>query len=531
MKPCFNLIEEPWIPCLLPDSRTREFGLLEVLVRSPEIREIFHPSPLVVTAVHRLLLAVLHRNLGPESLPAWKELYGRGGFDAAVLEGYFNRWRDRFFLFHPERPFYQVSKMAGAREHPAQKLMEEAAWGNNPTLFDHSFKEVPLVFDPAQAALYVLARQSFSLAGLAGPKHDNFTDSPLSRSYSTLVMGKTLFETLSLNLIAYNSESPIPWRGSDDPPCWEQETPRHLDKQGNLPTGYLDYLTWQSRRLHLIWNPGFQVVGCQMLQGLKIPDGFDRDPFLCYARDPERGIRPRRINPERAVWRDSHTLFAKMQEIPRKSKKGTISTKRPEIFNWLARLKRCLTYFGGYTFSVAGLSTDQAKVELWRQERLPLPLAYLEDQELLHALKVALDLTEKAHGILTWGVRSVAALILRPDADPVKKAASGKEREEINRLVNSWAPGRLYWSRLEAPFRELMVQLPEDQREDEEGEVVFGSQLLPDWRRLVAGVAERTFTEVAAGLEKTVRSHKAVARMEGRFRARLKKELLEGGES
>ena len=41
----YNLVEEGWIPCLMGDGTRESFGLRDVLVRAPDIREIFHESP------------------------------------------------------------------------------------------------------------------------------------------------------------------------------------------------------------------------------------------------------------------------------------------------------------------------------------------------------------------------------------------------------------------------------------------------------------------------------------------------------
>lgn len=520
MKPAFNLIEEPWIPCLLPDNRTEEFGLREVLTRAHEIREIFHPSPLVATALHRLLLAILHRNFGPENLQAWKVLWQLGRFDEAVLEGYFNRWRGRFYLFHPERPFYQVPRMDEARNHPVQLLALEAAAGNNPTLFDHSFSDLPATFSPAQAACYLLARQGFSI-GFGKSKPFYFSDSPLIRGYTVFVRGGNLWQTLILNIMGYNQERPIPQSGDDLPP-WEQQSTPDPDPGGNHITGYINYLTWQSRKIHLIPEDEPPVVRyCQIQQNWKLPDPQPLDPFKSYRRDEKQGMLPRSLTADRAVWRDSHTLFQ--------------LGERPEILAWAGRIEG-LRNSGEieaqkvYQFSITGLATEAGKAAnliLWRQERLPLPLAYLEDEELLGQLKIALDLAEKAHELLIRDLRWVAALILAP---PTGGQGRKADKNEVARLVKSWAPGRLYWSRLEAPFRRLLVELPDDREEDEDGEPVYGTQRLPEWRCLVANAALESFQEVAAGLERSVRTLKAVARVEGPFRARLNKELLPGGE-
>ena len=62
----FNLIDEKWIPVRFPDGSRDELGIRDTLLRSMEIEAIEDPSPLVVAALHRFLLAVLYRALeGP----------------------------------------------------------------------------------------------------------------------------------------------------------------------------------------------------------------------------------------------------------------------------------------------------------------------------------------------------------------------------------------------------------------------------------------------------------------------------------
>ena len=50
---------------------------------------------MVTAALHRLLLAVLHRVFGPENLATWKRLWQAGRFDATALDDYWRRWAAR----------------------------------------------------------------------------------------------------------------------------------------------------------------------------------------------------------------------------------------------------------------------------------------------------------------------------------------------------------------------------------------------------------------------------------------------------
>ena len=236
--PEFNLVDQPWIPCLLRDGgKPQELSLRDTLTDAHEIRELFDDSPLVTVSLHRLLLAILHRNFGPTSFREWKELWQRGQWDSDKLNRYFDEWKHRFNLFDKERPFYQVLRMQNAKGkdvelHPVALLAHEAATGNNATLFDHSFEEAPEAYSAATAARYLITRQAFSIGfGRSDPFY--FQDSTLVRGFSVLALGNNLFETLTLNLLPYNTERPIPHQGKDKP-VWEQDDPAKPDKDGTV---------------------------------------------------------------------------------------------------------------------------------------------------------------------------------------------------------------------------------------------------------------------------------------------------------
>ena len=105
----FNLLYDPWIP-VRPQGGgpVREVGLRELLLRARDFGRIDDPSPLVTVALLRLSLALLHRALnGPQRIEDAAGWFLHG-FPAERLGTYFAEWEDRFDLFHPERPFWQV---------------------------------------------------------------------------------------------------------------------------------------------------------------------------------------------------------------------------------------------------------------------------------------------------------------------------------------------------------------------------------------------------------------------------------------
>jgi len=104
----FNLIDEKWIPVRFLGGTRDELGIRDTLLRSMEIAAIEDPSPLVVAALHRFLLAVLYRALeGPTDIDQAKVLF-KAGLPGEKITAYLEKWRDRFCLFDEKHPFYQV---------------------------------------------------------------------------------------------------------------------------------------------------------------------------------------------------------------------------------------------------------------------------------------------------------------------------------------------------------------------------------------------------------------------------------------
>ena len=510
----FNLIEESWIPCLmLKTNEMKEFGLKDALIKANEIKEIADNSPFVVVSLHRLLLAILHRNFGPKSFNDWKQLWSEGKWDEQILEAYFENWKERFNLFDEERPFYQypkVNKKDGkeADAEPLELLIEEKASGNNKTLFDHSYnsKETPRKpYTPNIAARYLIARQSFALLGRG------YSYSTMIKGLSVWAMGKNLFETLALNLVAYDPSKNKPIVAAEknengespDKPFWERGKLTQAasdDKDGTLPLGYLDYLTWQSRRIQLIQSEDRTVMGCRLQQNYKLDEGEHlSDPFKVYIKVKGKGFKPLNLNPNKALWRDSHAIFN--QEIE--------ENKRGALFNHLAQIysavrEKAIRGNQRYELSVYGVTKlSNAKFDSWRQERMPLPLDYLDNQKLLESLKDATGFAEEIGKILQRSMRKLA-----------------KELHELqSNLANNFPSMSFYWASLEHLFYNLLLDLPENEEKAKR-----------EWAFSVKRNAEEGFRKTADSLSGSAMEQKAIIASERYFYGSIRKYLNKNSE-
>jgi len=513
----FNLVDQGWIPCILPKpgGTARELGIRETLARAHEIAEIFDASPFVTVAIHRLLLAILHRNFGPENQTAWKALWDRGAFDSAKLGDYLNRWRDRFHLFHPKRPFCQVTEL-NVKPVPVAKLAHELAVGNNDTLFDHSFDSSGARFSAAQGARYLLAFQTFAAPGtISRAKGDppSAPAAPLAKGAVVLVKGGNLFQTLMLNLHRYNPKQEEPFECSpSDAPAWEHE--EQAGAEDRLPEGYLDLLTWQSRCARLIpeANERGESVVAQFSysRGAGIPDSwspFRKETMFVFKRNPKAEEHEESwlilgLKEERAVWRDSSALF----EI-----KGKYA---PRTVEWLSGLVESGTLDRSRLLSVdvLGFCPEKqrpAKLLFWRHERLPLPLAYLREPQLIDRLRIALKQAEDVEFDLRAALFELARLLLAAEAD--RPAAPQPDKKNVQGLLKSISVVPVYWSRLEVPFSKFLVDLAADRTKREDGSPEYGNTALPEWAATVRRTATSALGELTRSLDSSARSLKAGA--------------------
>lgn len=536
MNPSFNLIDEPWIPCLLDGGALKEFGLWETLDRAGEIQEIVADSPPVTVAIHRLLLALLHRCFGPENVAAWRTLWQSEAFDRSAVRAYLDRWHDRFDLFDLQRPFYQTPGAAPNELGSAAKLLLQA--DNNPTLFDHSVSASPPSLTPAQAARALLAIQAFDTGGMkTGRGPDKFAKAgPLIQAAVCLLRGRNLFQTLLLNLHQYRPEDrePFEFERALDAPAWEQERP--VLPADRYPDGYLDLLTWQSRRVLLVPEEserGIVVRSAALMKGFQFPDGLDRhtrETMVAYRRAtaknapdpwPALGFRE-----ERALWRDGPAFMQSIAE----------TNQCPKTIHWLSQLTLdgVVARSANIRFDLLGLAADRAKLLFWRQERMDVPGPYLENSEegrfLVGRLRRALDLADRASRLLqprAIGVPTAAGVVWARSPLSILAEELVGASGPITDFINHLAAERGYWARLEEPFRTLLRALPDELTEDELGDPTVRGPALPAWHKAVESAVWQAFREATDGLESSAEGMRAVARAERELSRRLV-ELLRG---
>ena len=462
----FNLIDEKWIPCT-SDGSFEEVSLRRLFAYAHEIREISCETPIQSAAILPLALAILHRKFGPANTREWGRLWQAKKFDMQTLDSYFAEWHDRFDLFHPKRPFYQVAddrvKPSPVHRHLTQSLKDYNI------LFSHMTEENVQPLPPAEAARALLQAQVFRLGGgKTGAKTPYAVDSFLSRNIAFFAQGDNMFQTLMLNLIRY----PDPSGGfmphtAQDKPFWERDDStegRLIGKEMyEYPSaGYLDYLTWQTNHVRLIpmeTNAGVRVLKATLAPVAKFAQSV-YSPQNRYSKKVHKGVEsfhPLQFQPDKALWRNYHTLLPHDDD-----------DKLPAVIRWCSRLSRhrYLDKNPVIQLMATGMSTKprEAKTNYYRREMVSLPLELLRNKGLIAQVHNAISLAEKTSDKLNFALNILADHISKRKLsnEIFTKNKNQLDKENREKLIKQWNARERYWIELELLFEEFVRLLVVD---------------------------------------------------------------------
>ena len=326
----FDLLEEPWIPVRYLDGSAGEVSIRTAFHRAAEIREITGELPTQTFALTRLLLAILYRATHDPDAAGWHEedwgTWWRGGLPVADLDDYLDEFSDRFDLFHPERPFFQVAGLRTTKDETKDTAPLILDLPGNNRLFTNRAGAESLRLPPSEAARWLVNAQAFDPSGIksgaAGdPRTKGGKGYPIGLAWSGLLggllaEGRNLHETLLLNFVL-----PGPYLdldGAQDLPPWEEEHPdTAAERAGIAPHGPVRLFTWQSRRVRLVIE-GAVAVGCVLANGDALtPQNLQRhEPHTAWRYSEPQTKKlgratymPREHLADRSLWRGIGALL------------------------------------------------------------------------------------------------------------------------------------------------------------------------------------------------------------------------------
>ena len=418
-EPEFNLLDEKWIRVRRPDCVVEEVSLKEVFQNAHIYEDLAGETAAQDIAILRLLLAVLHcvfsrvdeqekRNLlsdmeeeeqEEEVFRRWQALWNLRHFPGDIINRYLEDWRERFWLFHEERPFWQVANLKELilnqqknqknkedKIYPAYKLNGEISQsGHKVRLFSSQSGECKNYLSIKEAARWLVYINAFDDSALKPPKDntkkqnkeerieetnqemakDKVKSSPglgwLGKLGVIFAVGNNLFETMLLNLTLLKDGQDC-WEKSNKA-IWEKDVSELSAKERErytLPGNQAELLTWQSRRLLLERDETNRIIGYWIQGG----DFFEEENAFTeqmteWKNNSEKkniSFKPKSHEANCQLWREFGSLFGK-------SDKDHI----PGIIRWNQALYRQLKGNLGYSceFRIVSVQYDKnnAKVE------------------------------------------------------------------------------------------------------------------------------------------------------------------------
>ena len=482
----FNLLEEPWIRIRFPDCSVQEVSLTDALLHAHEAADLAGELPAQDVAVLRLLLAVLQtvfQRVDETGAPApfrqeedaivhWGKLWRLGRFPAEPLQQYLKTWRERFWLFHPERPFWQVPQAKIGTEYSAAKLNGELSEsGNKIRLFPPCSGEEKSGMSYAPAARWLLYLNGY----------DDTSSKPKTKGAPSVgagwlgklgpiqAVGSNLFETLLLNLTLLKDGAE---KWGEGVPCWELETPRSGERtEIPQPDHPAALLTLQSRRIFL-HRENDRVTGYSLLGG----DFFSPEYAYCEQMTVWRGVQrsrnapfvflPKRHDPGKQFWREFPAVF--MQEN---------GIHAPGVVQWISRLQHpgihLLDRGSLVRFRITGVEygdKDFFVTDTFADE-LSFHADLLEDvgKGWRKSIQEEIARCESLAEAVGWLACDLAIAAGR-DKDGSQKAEAGKAKEQ-------------FYFRVDQPFREWLRTI-DPMRGEEENKIL-------QWQNQAAQLARR----------------------------------------
>ncbi|WP_300268178.1 type I-E CRISPR-associated protein Cse1/CasA [Microbacterium sp.] len=349
----FHLVDEEWITVRYLDGSSRDISIHTAFHDAAAIREIEGEVPTQSFAILRLLLAILSRAIETDPARAsaveWSDLWA-DGLPLPSVDTYLDTWRDRFWLLHPERPFFQVADLATAKGEFRDTSVLILDLPSNNRLFTTRSGSDSLALEFGEAARWLVNTQAFDPSGIKSgdprdPRVKGGKGYPIGVAWSghlggVMLEGGSLAQTLLLNLVLPSEayEAGIESNPATDIPVWERPDPdTPLDRELR-PTGPVALQTWQSRRIRLVAD-GDRVTACLVCNGDALtPQNQHRHETMTAWRFSEPQTKKagfptymaREHLPEHSFWRG---IGALLPQRPKIDKAGRDVSRPPAVLS------------------------------------------------------------------------------------------------------------------------------------------------------------------------------------------------------
>ncbi|WP_413774951.1 type I-E CRISPR-associated protein Cse1/CasA [Actinocorallia sp. A-T 12471] len=441
---------QPCVPTVALDGAVAHYSLCGLLARADDLVSVDCASPGETVAVIEYLMAICFASgTCPSSDEEWRTwITERRDLAPAAA------WLDRqpagsWDLFHEEVPLLQNSCLKEDLEDKgvgtAQLLIEGA--GDYSLHFSHQHLDADSPLSAADAFRATLTQHVYGLPGRArmsgerlGPKVTNLAAARLTGRIRVVALGRTLGETLRLNLYPAGDRSKdelnTSWTagGIKRRTFKEKAAPR-------APRGAADLHSSLGRSVLLRPRPGPR--GQILVDKVVIGAGelLELDPQLhlqdaVFSRTMNGVEKPLWPSPTRALWQEAHALYSAVVE------------NQTGLYARLCELVPHERWESGapYHLWAVGLLANHALPVAWTHGAFPYAPGMAE-----HLYRASWRGSKVAE-YLAASLRR-AAVVAAETAFPAVRAAD--EAGQIARLDARWA----FWPAAEQPFYELLDEV------------------------------------------------------------------------
>jgi CRISPR system Cascade subunit CasA len=498
--PEFNLLDEPWLVVMVDErGTTKEVSLKDLFAHAHEYKCLAGETPTQDFAILRLLLSILHTvfsrfdahgnpyeylklddkykqievideddedDYREELLNTWKNLWDAKSFPEIVGD-YLEKWRDRFYLFGGEFPFYQFREIGDsdyaydAKGYEVDKLdgLKLASGKGTDKVVNLFNKNQSDFMGNEGAARWLIYVNNYAEARSGRPKTGSKKKgSPgltwIGRTSGLHVQGSNLFETLMINLVMKTTDQ----MNGIQTPIWEAEsTVTNFENQSltYTPNNEAELYTYPSRFLLLTRDDEKMIVGFLLDTGFsnfnKGENLHNIEPMSLWRKSDKKSLyTPIRVNPIKYFWQE----FSSYESIKSSRLVDWINKIREHIGdNHIISLVSVGEYYeqkdGKVKDSVAGVLTERAGIIQTVEDSTRFSLSNISDE---------VDLIKKVIDEVLWLLASKIGAIRKPKQSESSESSESKFADRVKQEA---------YYQIDLPFRNWLASIqPNDNKEE-----------------------------------------------------------------
>lgn len=328
----FCLLDEPWIKVLDKDNMIREVSLHTLFKNAHQYKKLAGETATQDVAILRVLLAititVFYRYSAdgtadnvldydePEKviLERWADYWENGSFKWEIFYEYLEEYRERFYLFHPDTPFWQVANLEEGTKYGIVNLfgnIVESKTGQTKHHFHVSNGEFIENVSYAEIARWMIFFNAFSkVIKYKDGTIKNAEPGRLAEMGLVLIDEDNLYEILMMNLCALRGGEA--WK--EPKPIWEVSCTNQRGHEIVPPDNLPELYTIQSRRM-CICREEKTGIECLVARGnyySKKNDNVEPMTMLTYK---DTDIVPLQHNSQISAWQEFISMFPILDKL------------------------------------------------------------------------------------------------------------------------------------------------------------------------------------------------------------------------